>query len=652
MNRIRIDFTNILGDLNCHSAFRRLTRTAAVVAFFCSCTLTANAETSWVARHGLTGAAYQAEAEKWDKQGYRLTQVSGYGVGNQAFYAAIWEKKNGPAYVARHGLSGAQYQAEFTKWTGQGYRPTLVEGYGVGNQAFYAAIWEKKNGPTYVARHGLSPAQYQAEFTKWTGDGYRPTLVEGYGVGNQAFYAAIWEKKNGPAYVARHGLTAAQYQAEFNKWTGEGYRLAHVSGYTVAGDDLYAAIWEKTSGPAWLARHGLTGANYQTAAENAYYRGYKLTHVSGYSVNNSARYAAIFESTGAWNPSDLKVIDKSVKSFIDKFDVPGASIAITKDGRLVYAQGYGYANQEKGIETGPNHLFRLASVSKSITSVAIMKLMEQNKFKLSDKVFGAGSLLGTTFGSKAYGTREKAITVGDLLQHTAGGTTWDNKNDDGTNDPMFQQEGFNHKQLIGWVFDERDPSDDPGKVYSYSNFGYCILGRLVEKFGGQPYESWVNANILKQVGANDMHIAGDTLEQRRTNEVIYYGGDVYGMKVARMDSHGGWIANPIDLLRFMVRVDGFPSKQDILKSDTIKVMTTGSSANSSYAKGWSINTSNNNWSHGGSLPGTSTVLWRTSDGYTMAFLLNKRSSDADFKPNQVLGDIAKGVKSWPAVDLF
>jgi hypothetical protein len=133
--------------------------------------------------------------------------------------------------------------------------------------------------------------------------------------------------------------------------------------------------------------------------------------------------------------------------------------------------------------------------------------------------------------------------------------------------------------------------------------------------------------------------------------VIYYGG-AYGMKVARMDAHGGWIANPIDLLRFMVRVDGFATKPDILTAATIKTMTTGSTANNGYAKGWGINTSSGNWSHGGSLPGTSTLLWRTSDGYTMAILVNIRSGDEGFDVGAPLRDIVKTVKNWPGIDLF
>jgi hypothetical protein len=250
----------------------------------------------WVARHGLTGAQYQAEFDRLTGQGYRLQHVSGYGVGNQVLYAAIWDKRPGPDYVARHGLTGAQYQAEFDRLTGQGYRLTLVDGYGAGNQALYAAIWERRSGPPQVARHGLTGAQYQAEFDRLTGQGYRLQQVSGYGVGNQVLYAAIWEKKPGPDYVARHGLTGAQYQAEFDRLTGQGYRLTWVDGYGAGNQALYAAIWERRSGPPQVARHGLTGAQYQAEFDRLNGQGYRLRLVEGYGVGNQAYYAAIWDN--------------------------------------------------------------------------------------------------------------------------------------------------------------------------------------------------------------------------------------------------------------------------------------------------------------------------------------------------------------------
>jgi len=124
------------------------------------------------------------------------------------------------------------YQQEFDKWTGQGYCLTLVSGYSVGNQARYAAIWEQKSCPSFVARHGLTSAAYQKEFDTLVGQqGYRLKLVSGYQVAGQDFYAAIWEKTSGPAFVARHGMTPDGYQQEFDKWVKQGFRLTLVSGY-------------------------------------------------------------------------------------------------------------------------------------------------------------------------------------------------------------------------------------------------------------------------------------------------------------------------------------------------------------------------------------------------------------------------------------
>ena len=101
-------------------------------------------------------------------------------------------------------------------------------------------------GAEWVARHGMTSEQYQNEFDKLTGQGYRLTDVSGYSIGDQDRYAAIFEKKTGPAWVARHGMTSEQYQNEFDKLTGQGYRLTDVSGYSVGDQDRYAAIFEKS----------------------------------------------------------------------------------------------------------------------------------------------------------------------------------------------------------------------------------------------------------------------------------------------------------------------------------------------------------------------------------------------------------------------
>jgi hypothetical protein len=237
---------------------------------------------AWVARHGLTSAQYQQEFDRLSKKGFRIVGVSGYGVAGKAHYAAIWEAGPGPARVARHGMTSAKYQQAFTLLTGQGYRLVRVSGYGIGGTDYYAAIFEKRTGPPWVARHGMTSAQYQKEFEERAGQGYRLIDVSGYSVAGKDRYAAIWEKRSGPAWVGRHGMTSAQYQEVFNDLGQKGYRLVHVSGYGIGGKNHYAAIWEQASGPSWVARHGMTADGYQEEFNHLAQEGYRLLQVSGF----------------------------------------------------------------------------------------------------------------------------------------------------------------------------------------------------------------------------------------------------------------------------------------------------------------------------------------------------------------------------------
>jgi CubicO group peptidase (beta-lactamase class C family) len=215
---------------------------------------------------------------------------------------------------------------------------------------------------------------------------------------------------------------------------------------------------------------------------------------------------------------------------------------------------------------------------------------------------------------------------------------------------------MDHHALISWTIQNLPLTNAPGTHYAYSNFGYCVLGRVIEKLTDRPYATSVQQDVLSRCGITGMRIAGDTLADRAPSEVVYYGQggeNPYGMQVARMDAHGGWLASPTDLVRFLVHVDGFPTRTDILQRSTLEVMTTASEANAGYAKGWSVNKANN-WWHNGSLPGTSTLMVRTSGGFCWAALTNTRH------PNSTMGadldtlmwNIVRTPSAWPAGDLF
>lgn len=148
--------------------------------------------------------------------------------------------------------------------------------------ARFAAIWEQSVGPAWQARHGLSAGQYQRTFTELIAQGFRLVDVSGYTSAGEDRYAAIWEQSPGPPWEARHGLSADQYQQAFNELAAQGFRLVDVSGYGSAGQDRYAAIWEQRDGPAWQARHGLTSFRYQQDFQQQVATGHRLIGISGY----------------------------------------------------------------------------------------------------------------------------------------------------------------------------------------------------------------------------------------------------------------------------------------------------------------------------------------------------------------------------------
>ena len=236
------------------------------------------------ARHNLTAAQYQQTFDQLVGQGFRPRAVSGYAVGGEPRFAAIWEQGVGPAFQARHNLTTAQYQQTFDQLVGQGFRPRAVSGYAVGGEPRFAAIWEQGGGPAFQARHNLTTAQYQQTFDQLVGQGFRLRAVSGYEVGGEPRFAAIWENDGGPAFQARHNLTAAQYQQTFSQLVGQGFRLKYVDGYTIGGQPRFAAIWEQGGGPAFQARHNLTAAQYQQTFDQLVGQGFRPRAVSGYEV--------------------------------------------------------------------------------------------------------------------------------------------------------------------------------------------------------------------------------------------------------------------------------------------------------------------------------------------------------------------------------
>ncbi|MGV3660833.1 MAG: serine hydrolase domain-containing protein [Prosthecobacter sp.] len=332
---------------------------------------------------------------------------------------------------------------------------------------------------------------------------------------------------------------------------------------------------------------------------------------------------------------DAETIRSIAEDFLLEHGIEGMAVAYGRDGEILFEAGYGSADADGKEPVTPEHRFRIASVSKPITATAVMMSVEKGLLQLDSKVFGPQGILGDTYG-RHLPESVRAITVDHLLTHTSGG--WANDK----NDPMFIDPKVPQDELIKRTLAGQKQTHDVGTHYAYSNFGYCVLGRVLEKVTKLPYETLITRHMLAKCGIQDMRVAGNTLAGRQPREVMYLTekpGAAYGMNVPRMDAHGGWIATAGDLVRFASQLP------KLLKEDSIRTMTSRGPAGGGYARGWSVNDVPN-WWHGGSLPGTSTILVRTAKGLCWAGLLNRRTEGIGLALDRLMWRMAGAVQNW------
>jgi CubicO group peptidase (beta-lactamase class C family) len=374
----------------------------------------------------------------------------------------------------------------------------------------------------------------------------------------------------------------------------------------------------------------------------------------------------------------LKGIDEQVQAFMKTWKIPGGAVAVTKNGKLIYNRGFGYSDQKRTTSVLPTDVFRLASVSKPITSIAIMKLAEEGKLSLNDTVFGKNKILDQKFYLGVISDKRiYSITVKDLLEHTAG---WDRDVScdgyDHSDAPFFPLHVTDVEHAPNPVGDStlirfmlrKGLNYSPGRMFAYSNVGYLVLGKVIEKISGKKYEDYVQQNIFSPLDIHSIHLGKNLKNQKLEHEVEYfcddltqscygYGGMVPaqygGFNIEAMNAHGGWVGSAPDLCRLMLAVDGNTDHPDILNPNSIKQMSTASGVNPYYAKGWCVNGSNSY--HTGSMDGTATYICKTKNGYTWAFLFNSRADNSDAfwdAFDRLPWNCLKTVKEFPDVNLF
>ena len=371
---------------------------------------------------------------------------------------------------------------------------------------------------------------------------------------------------------------------------------------------------------------------------------------------------------------ELAGLDKKMKNYLRKWFIKGGSLAIMRNDSLVYAKGYGWAEEEKGIPMEPGHIMRMASVSKLITAVGVMVLQDKGMLSIKDTVFGpSGILQGTQLDSLIKDKNCHKITVEHLLRHQAGFYR----------DPLFSSRDIMHLMQL----DHAPEADDyfrfvlpkrlrfqPGEWQRYSNFGYLLLSRIIEEVSGKSYEDFIKEDVLRPAGVYDMHIAGIYYDDKRENEVRYYthegdgkfieeynnSGRIVercygGNNIPMLSGAGAWCGSPAELARRVASIDGRNEVPDIISKEAVEQMT-GYYDKDTFSLGWNDTHPAKGWSRTGTLSGTTALVKYFPDGECWILITNSstwkgpgqaRYTDALFKQCRELYSA-----KLPAINLF
>lgn len=214
-------------------------------------------------RHGVPQANYQALFDTMLANGYRPTWVDGFDFLGDTFFNVIFDKSPTAGWIARHHQTGSQFQASFDQFTGSGYRLVHLDGYLFNGQLRYASIYEGGLGPAFAAYHGVSSATHQQQFSDLVSQGFRAKNISVVHSGTSFYFTALYDTSSVGPWVALSGMDATQYQAEFEAQVSQGRTLAYVNGYSQNGVGRYSAIWNSDIPGSWVARHGLSSAQFQ-----------------------------------------------------------------------------------------------------------------------------------------------------------------------------------------------------------------------------------------------------------------------------------------------------------------------------------------------------------------------------------------------------
>ncbi len=621
-----------------------------------------------------THATHQAQWTTLSGQGYRPISLSVAGGWSSARYTAVWIRRSGANYTGTHGATVAAYDTWSTQQRNAGYRPLLVTTAGATGDEVYAGVW---------VNDGVAAEQHTELFTSsmtstntWAyNNDYVLTCASVRGSGSSLRFAGVWEENVNDDGWCFYVSTAAGYSVDFNART-DGFGRT-VSAQTMPNGSV-AQVWRDDSIGGWETLPGLTSAQLQSEITTRRPSGQYPTSIQATGTGSAARFHVVFAFrdrplTRVVTRTGLAVIpmagfDTYMEDHIRAHGIRASSIAIAKDGRLVFARGYTFAESGYRV-TQPTSLFRIASLSKTLTGLCTNLLIQRGT------TITANTLIGSYLGLSPLDARFNQIRVHHLLAHRAGVysdnssygvATWLN-----ASNPTLPVTAWQTTLAAAGS----SLANTPGLFYDYSNIGYYLLGSVIERASSKTYERFLQEDVAAPMGVSRIWVGANERAQLRAEEVEYRnreleitpselytdrrivpvqfggGGDD---NLRRRAAAGGIVTSTVDYVRIFSGAMDLACDGGVFTANTVNTMRSAPpTAPGANPCGFDTRQVRDNGvvalGKNGGLWGSSTEFIHRTDGVSIAVFDGRANSNAN---REALNDLADAVTNWPSHDLF
>ncbi|WP_326642693.1 hypothetical protein OIE67_20585 [Nonomuraea fuscirosea] len=234
--------------------------------------------------------------------------------------------RTAPPHVSYHAISSVQQTARFATLRAKGYRPITVSvTFDAAGRTRYSATWllsghAPGGNLPWALYQDMSPSGYQTRFEQLTAQGFQPAVISATGTGTGARFAAIFVKKPGSRFIAKHGISAAELRGTSTAARAQGLMLTSVDVYGTASARRYAAVWSANPGRAkWLVKVGLPQAEHEAEFKRQVAKGYRATAIA---MSTTGQYTTVWrdDKIGPW----YSYINMTASAYQSRFDELGA----------------------------------------------------------------------------------------------------------------------------------------------------------------------------------------------------------------------------------------------------------------------------------------------------------------------------------------